>query len=458
MYIILYTMKNTKILQFIKMLYLKGIKIVTVLMYLGTDLVKYLGSVGHITSGCAFKNAMFLESKDTPDILPIDGFFYTDVKSKFANTYKDQSILFAGNSENSPMAKFEWIKFISVFYGLEKEATTIFEKVLVQYNCNKDLIQNNSLFARLRVAWLTSQAPNNEKWFTNDYDYVRTLLADAGATLTHEKEITSYKKVKDALSRSHFLVDISSDSSGEYKITDFYDQYRYDVNDDLLLLKEQNIIRNDAARAEDGVRTWEDDYMAFPHLVLLDLIYWFHPKLFFDNSYNSNIVKKLYGGVDAVQETVTNGNTTLVEENISNSNNTTANQNDATTKNQLRKRNHVSHTVSSYWFRNIPRNTNFKVIPKDECPSSLLDYVSNNVCLSDMYFKGDYDEYAAFDDVMTQVKNYAIIYYPIIGIVAVISLILGYVFLKMFRKHQLEKKGYNDNQKILHDNEGFVQF
>jgi len=334
---------------------------------------------------------------------------------------------------------------------MEKEATDIFEKVLVQYNCNRDLIQKNNLFARLRVSWLTSQAPNNEKWFTNDYDYVKEILADAGATLNHEKEITSYKKAKAALEQSHFLIDISSGSSGEYKITDFYDQYRYDVNDDLLLLREQNIIRNDAARSIDGVRTWEDDYMAFPHLVLLDLIYWFHPRLFIDNEYNSNIVKELYGG-DVTQNTQEDAS---VNESIVNGNSTdTA----GAGENNLRKRNHVSHTISSYWFRNIPRNTNFKIVPKDGCPSVLSKYVTNNICLSDMYFKGDYDEYAAFDDVMTQVKNYAIIYYPIIGAVVVFSLILGYIFLRMYRRRQLEKKGYNDNQKILHDNEGFVEF
>ncbi|ORX56518.1 hypothetical protein BCR36DRAFT_580828 [Piromyces finnis] len=429
--------------------------------YFGTDIIKYLGNVGHITSGCAYNNAMFLEAKDNPEVLPIDGFFYTDPNSNFVKAYKDQSIYFNGINENTPMAKFEWIKFISVFYGLEKEATNIFESVLAQYNCNKNLIQNNKLFASLRVAWLTSQAPNKERWFTNDYEYVKALLADAGATLNHDKEITSYKNVKSVLSQSHFLIDISSESSGEYKITDFYDQYRYNINDDLLLLREKNIIRNDAARSEDGVRTWEDDYMAFPHLVLLDLIYWFHPRLFVDNGYNSNIVKKLYGDISVQNSTqdaasliqsITNGN------NTNSANNTVVNDTENTEANKLRKRNHISHNVSSYWFRNIPRNTNFKIIPKEGCPSVLSSYVTNNICLSDVYFKGDYDEYAAFDDVMTQVKNYAIIYYPIIGIVVIFSLILGFIFLKMFRKRQLEKKGYNDNQKILYDNEGFMEF
>jgi len=426
--------------------------------YLGSDLIKFLGNVGHTTSGCVNKNNyMFLEAKDTPEDLPIDGFFYTDLNSKFATTYKEQSIYFNGINENSPMAKFEWIKFISVFYGLEKKATEIFENVLAQYNCNRDLIQNNALFARLRIAWLTSQAPNNEKWFTNDYEYVKALLADAGATLTNEKEITSYKKVKETLSQSHFLVDISSGSSGEYKITDFYDQYRYDINDDLPLLKEQNIIRNDASRSEDGVRTWEDDYMAYPHLVLLDLIYWFHPRLFLDIEYNTNIVKKLYGittiqDAASVIQSITGGNSTVTE------NNTNTNTTQAVEQNKLRKRNHVSHTVSSYWFRNIPRNTNFKIVPKDGCPTLLSQYVTENICLTDMDFKGDYDEYAAFDDVMTQVKNYAIIYYPIIGTVIVISLILGFIFLRWLRKRQLARKGFNDDQKILHDTDGFVQF
>jgi len=419
--------------------------------YLGTTLVNYLGNVGHITSGCAYSNAKYILQDNTPETIPIDGLFYTDLNSRLAQTYKEQSIYFNGINEPTPLAKFEWIKFISVFYGMEEQATKIFESVEFQYNCNKNLIANNNYFARLRVAWLTSQSPNNEKWLTNDYDYVKNLLADAGATLSNDKEITSYKKVKETLSKSHFLIDISSGSSGEYTLTDFYDQYRYNVDDDLMLLKEQNIIRNDASRSDDGVRTWEDDYMAFPHLVLLDLIYWFHPRLFFENDYNSNIVKKLYGGV-SVNEDTTNQNNTQT---TINGNNTDANN---VQGNELRKRFHVSHSVSSYWFRNIPKDTNFRIQPKTRCPSLLSEYVTNDICLSDVSFKGDYDEYAMFDDVMTQVKNYAIIYYPIIGVVSIISLVFAYIFLKMLRKRQLERKGYNDSQKILHDTEGFVEF
>jgi len=200
--------------------------------------------------------------------------------------------------------------------------------------------------------------------------------------------------------------------------------------------------------------------MAFPHLVLLDLIYWFHPRLFLESQYNSNIVKKLYGEAPvqdaaSVIQSITGGNST-----VSNTTEATGavDNTQAVENNQLRKRSHVSHTVSSYWFRNIPRNTNFKVVSKDGCPSVLSEYVKENICLTDIDFKGDYDEYAAFDDVMTQVKNYAIIYYPIIGVVTVISLILGYIFLKMLRRRHLEKKGFSDNQKILNDNEGFVEF
>ena len=144
-----------------------------------------------------------------------------------------------------------------------------------------------------------------------------------------------------------------------------------------------------------------------------------------------------------------NGNDTTIE--ISNNNSTETNSNN------LKKRIHITHTISSYWFRNIPKDTSFRTEPKDRCPSLLSEYIDTNICLTDAGFRGDYDEYAMFDNVVTQVKNYAIIYYPIIGIVSVASLILAYLFLKCFKRHQLEKKGYNDNQKILNDNEGFVE-
>ncbi|ORX85450.1 hypothetical protein BCR32DRAFT_265621 [Anaeromyces robustus] len=443
--------------------------------YLGVDLVKYLGNVGHITSGCAYKHAQVLDPNSTPDTVPIDGFFHTDLNSKFAETYKEQSIYFNGVNEDTPLAKFEWIKFISVFYGLEKEATDIFESVAIQYLCNKDLIQKNSLFARLRIAWLTSQAPNNEKWITNDYEYVKNLLSDAGATISHEKEITSYKQVKQVLSQSHYLIDISSDSSGEYSINDFYDQYRYDVSDDLNLLTEQNILRNDATRSEEGVSVWENDYMAFPHLVLLDLIYWFHPKLFMEDAYNTNIIKRLYGGLplnDTLDLTANPASTTSVSVNDTTTENTNDNNgegNNNTDDNNtvdlskrflvdLSKRFHVTHDNSSYWFRNVAKNTNIKTEPNARCPSLLSEYVTNNICLNDVNFSGDYDEYAKFDDVMTQFKNYALIYYPIIGIVGIASIVLAFIFLRIFKKRQLKRKGYNDSQKVLHDTEGFVEF
>jgi len=426
--------------------------------YFGEDVIKYLGTgINHITSGCALKNSKILESNDNPSTVYVDGFFYTNPNSKLAESYKDKSILIHAKDEESPLAKFEWIKFISVFYGKQKEASDIFAGVLSQYMCNKNLIQNNKLFARLRIAWLTSQSPENEKWLTRDYEYVKNLLADAGATLTNEKEITSYKKVKQVLKQSHFLIDISSGSSGEYDMNDFYDQYRYDANDSLLLLKEQNILRNDATRSHEGIRAWEDDYMAFPHLVLLDLIYWFHPKLFLDDDYNSNIVKRLYGGISVNDDTPIEsipGDKPLEKDENSNQNVIKGNSTDT---GDLRKRFHTTHSVSSYWFRNIAKNTNIKTEPKDRCPSLLSEYTTNNICLSDTYFRGDYDEYAMFDDVVTQVKKYAVIYYPIIGCVILGSFILALIFLKYLKRRRLEKKGYSDNQKILDDNEGFVE-
>ena len=67
--------------------------------------MKYLGNVNHITSGCAFKNAKFLNESSTSDeIITIDGFFYTDINSNFVQTYKDQSIYINSLNENTPLS------------------------------------------------------------------------------------------------------------------------------------------------------------------------------------------------------------------------------------------------------------------------------------------------------------------------------------------------------------------
>lgn len=39
------------------------------------------------------------------------------------------------NEEDSNLAKFEWVKYFSLFFNLEKEANEIYEKVVSEYQC-----------------------------------------------------------------------------------------------------------------------------------------------------------------------------------------------------------------------------------------------------------------------------------------------------------------------------------
>lgn len=405
------------------------------------SLIKYFGNVQKITSGCTYSGTKYLTENDSDTTVTVDGIFYTNSSSIFVQKFKNYSIYFGAENEETPLARFEWIKFLSIFYGKEIEATEVFNAVEKQYNCNKEMVLNNSRFAKLRVAWLSSYSPRKESWLVPDPKYAKNLLSDAGATISTETEITLFKDLHEILKKSHFLIDSSASSIAEFSMDDIFDQYHYRLDSDLLLLTHNNILKNDATRSMEGFSVWDNDYMAFPHLVLLDMLYWFHPRLFFGDESNFNIISNFYN-------LATFDNSTTYQINNINS-----------TKSSPTKRSFLyqNSQTSGYWFRNLALNNDYKTNNETECPSRLHKFLASNVCLSDKHFYGDYDDYAAFDSIISQIKNYSVLYYHIIGFVCLLSVILAFVFLKLYRKHLHKRREFSDGHKVNGKNEGFVE-
>lgn len=375
-----------------------------------SSLVKYFDG-SYSTTGCVFSNTKKILSSDTTKTVPIDALFYTDTASSYTivQNFNDVSIKFGALEEKTPLARVEWLKFISVFYGREKEATQLFNQIEENYNCNKLLVQNNQhLLTRMRVVWL-SKNPESDRWETKDSLYKTELLKDAGAEILtlRENSVDSLHKV---LKNVHFIIDDTEGEYGEKDVDTFYKNFKYDSDSSrkgVNFITMKNILRNDGARSSTNKSSWDEDYLVYPHLVLADLIYWFHPKLPVSKFFSFEIKDNKYD-------------------------------------------NH-------YWFRNLATNSPIHMTSNTKCPTALPDILTQSECINLDGYSNDYGDYSFFDDRVTRVKNYFRIYWYLIsfGIIVFMGCCFGiYMYLKK-NKNQLSKKLKGFSKKDIHSNSEF---
>jgi len=74
------------------------------------------------------------------------------------------------------------------------------------------------------------------------------------------------------LKNVHFVIDDTESTDGTYTMEDFYKNYEYNDDEskmDVLFLSKNNVLTNDGARSSTNVSAWREDYLVYPHLVLV---------------------------------------------------------------------------------------------------------------------------------------------------------------------------------------------
>lgn len=365
------------------------------------SLIKY-SAVNEITTGCVYNRTKEITKNDSLQTAPVDGFFYSNilqnVDSEILKKFENVTIQFNAVNEETPLARAEWIKFVSIFYGLEYNATRIFDAIEQSYDCNRKIIQENSgLFTKIKVAWLESFYPSKALWRMNDIIYRKNLLSDAGAEIVTEEE-DSLETLQEKLKKTHFLINDTPHNNTMDSMDDFYKEFGYTKDSDLKLLKQKNILRTDGSRSTEDVSSWEEDYMAFPHLVLVDFIHWFHPSL---------------GNIDYFGYDTGNNSTTM-----------------------------------GYWLRNVAKRSTIHMSTNLECPSELPNVLNQKVCINVNNFKGDYSDYSMFDNGFTRMGKYMKIYWYVgVSIILVILFMVAlHYFIKQYKKKEVSKRdsAFND--------------
>lgn len=189
--------------------------------------------------------------------------------------------------EETPLARYEWIKFVACFVGKEAMADSLFSTTEKKYNEFKALTKN--VTSKPKVL---TEIKYGDAWYVpSGKSYMSNLIADAGAEyLWSDNNSTGstpltfeavYAKAKDC------DVWINTYNVNSKKELLSYDE-RYGL---FKAFKDGRIYNNNKIQNANGFSNYWETGMTSPDEVLADLIFAFHPDLL--PNYSFKFYKKI---------------------------------------------------------------------------------------------------------------------------------------------------------------------
>lgn len=183
--------------------------------------------------------------------------------------------------EETPLARFEWIKFIACFYDKEQFADSLFKTTEENYNRYKSIAQKVST----KPSVLTEMKYGDIWHAPGGKSFISHLIADAGGKyLWDDNDKTGslplsfenvYAKAKDC----DYWINTYNINSKKELIS--YDE-RYAL---FKAFKENKIYNNNKTQNSKGFSNYWESGISNPDSVLADLIYIFHPDLFSNHTF-----------------------------------------------------------------------------------------------------------------------------------------------------------------------------
>lgn len=189
--------------------------------------------------------------------------------------------------EETPLAKSEWIKFISAFYNAEKIANTKFDEIAKEYN----LLKNLAGTIKLRPSVITGLPWKNIWYIPGGKTVISNLISDAGGDYIY-KNMTSatffpsnIEYVFENFQNAGIWINCgTANTLNDIKLNDERLQH-------FKAFKEGKIFNNNAKQNASGGNDYWESGLVNPHLILKDLIHIFHPELL--KNYQLTYYKKL---------------------------------------------------------------------------------------------------------------------------------------------------------------------
>ena len=218
-----------------------------------------------------------------PDILllaPHPGNSFEKLKEIGINLVMNTSFL-----ETTPLARAEWIKFLSCFFNKEDYANQVFDSIVKKYQNLTELSKNKKGLPNI----FTSKKYGQIWYLPGGESYMSKYFEDAGANYLWKDE-----KTYEALALDFETVYAKAAFAEFWCIKDYFDgDYSYqqlaaefEPYSDFKAFKDSNIIFCNTFK-----NSYFEDGIMEPDIVLADLIKAIHPKLLPD--YKSKYFKRL---------------------------------------------------------------------------------------------------------------------------------------------------------------------
>lgn len=182
--------------------------------------------------------------------------------------------------EKTPLARAEWIKFISLFFGEEEQASRVFGRIEKEYAELKKQAAGRSSSPSVLL-----NRPMQGRWvLPGGESYMARFLDDAGADY-----MLSFNKSDAAVIRDVEWV-YNQALEEEFWLHQYGWKSLEDVrqNDPRLMelraFREGNLVNNDARVNKSGGNDFYEGGPYRPHIILADLIKIFHPSLLPEHS------------------------------------------------------------------------------------------------------------------------------------------------------------------------------
>jgi iron complex transport system substrate-binding protein len=189
-------------------------------------------------------------------------------------------VLNADYTENDPLGRAEWIKFIALFYNQEADAAAIFDTVGTEYN---DLVALAASVEAQPTVFVDSSYEGT--WYmAGGASYTAQLLADAGAAYVYaDDESTAslyldFESVLDAAAEADFWVNANGFWFAPEDALASDERYA-----EFAAFQNENIYLNNKVMNAFGGIDYYESGIAQPEVILADLIAIFHPELLPDH-------------------------------------------------------------------------------------------------------------------------------------------------------------------------------
>ncbi|KAL6624927.1 hypothetical protein LY90DRAFT_508138 [Neocallimastix californiae] len=199
------------------------------------------------------------------------------------NIYK--SVPFNAISEETPLGRAEWIKYIALFYNEEKLAETLFNLLEEDYNELKRIVNEKRTSDPKTIAWVSYDHVSNI-WSYKTSNFYKTLTEDSGSILY----VPSNDKT-DFLSTIGKDVDIVIDVS-DIKVNDDIEDFYINSNiksscNEYKFCRNNKIMKFNKRKNSDNYNAWNEFLLPMANTLLIELQVITAPEVF--NNDDTNI-------------------------------------------------------------------------------------------------------------------------------------------------------------------------